>query len=138
MPVPHWLLFVRFQHAPIRQGFRLFMFVGGGVCCIHFVPCNRFAVGWNAMRQQPKKVIQVYLAVFQPIVYAGKLPCKGRFFAQCHGRTDMTRDCQGVHQIEQGGCPFDKGLVYCFSELAEFVFPHKKTLPASSIFVKVP
>ena len=50
----------------------------------------------------------------------------------------MTGDCQGVHQIEQGGYPFDKGLVYCFSELAEFVFSHKKTLPASSIFVKVP
>jgi hypothetical protein len=48
----------------------------------------------------------------------------------------MTRNRQGIHQIEQGISPFDKVLVQCFSELADS-FLHKKLLPASSIFVKV-
>jgi hypothetical protein len=54
------------------------------------------------MRQHGQQIIHVHLAVFQTIVHTGKLPRKGCFFAQRYWRTDMTRNRQGIYQIEQG------------------------------------
>ena len=127
MSVPHRLGLLGFQHTSIRKCLGRHAFIGRGIDGVNFIAANCFPICILTITEQDLQVI-TQLAMHQRIVDTAEFAPKQRRLTQGNGRTDLPTGRQGIYQIQNGGVSPNHFLVYCFSELAEFCFCHRKRL----------
>jgi hypothetical protein len=119
VPIPHWIVFLRFERSSIGQCFGFHPFIGGGIQGIHRIPSDGFAVGGLGAVEEVEQVIKVEFAFQQAIEDRAEFPTEGLFFTQCHGGFDMTGHGKRIEQFENGVGALHDTLVYCIAELLD-------------------